>query len=64
MREEIAEFSWQVGYGVFSVSPERLKGVTEYIDNQVEHHKTMTFSEERIMLYRLAGIDFDPHDLD
>ena len=64
MQDELPAFSWQVGYGVFSVSPERLKGVSKYIDNQVEHHKTMTFVEERIMLYRLAGIDFDPDDLD
>ena len=64
MHEELPTFSWQVGYGVFSVSPERVKGVSKYIDNQAEHHKTMTFVEERIMLYRLAGIDFDPNDLD
>ncbi len=64
IRSEIPEFSWQVGYGAFTVSAERLSGLAKYIDNQEEHHKTMTFEEERIMLFRLANIEFDPDELD
>lgn len=64
MKEIIPYFAWQEGYGAFSVSQERMKGVEKYIRSQVEHHKTMSFRDERIMLYRLAGIDFDPDDLD
>lgn len=64
LKERVPEFAWQEGYGAFSVSQERMKGVEKYIRNQVEHHKTMNFREERIMLYQLAGIEFDPEDLD
>jgi len=64
LKERVPSFAWQEGYGAFSVSQERMKGVEKYIRNQVEHHKAMNFREERIMLYRLAGIEFDQEDLD
>jgi putative transposase len=64
IREEVPGFSWQVGYAAFSVSPERIMGVTKYIESQQEHHKTLTFAEERIMLFRLANVEFDLDDLD
>ena len=64
MKERVPEFGWQEGYGAFSVSQERMKGVEKYIRGQVEHHKTMDFLEERIMLFRLAEIEFDPNELD
>ncbi len=64
LQERVPGFSWQEGYGAFSVSPERVKGVIKYIQNQEEHHKAMTFEEERIMLLKLAGLDFDPDKLD
>ncbi|MCB0744388.1 MAG: IS200/IS605 family transposase [Ignavibacteriae bacterium] len=40
------KFSWQIGYGAFSVSESQLKKVELYIKNQKEHHKQMTFEEE------------------
>ncbi len=64
IQEFVPGFSWQEGYGAFSVSQERMKGVENYIENQAEHHRTMDFREELIMLYRLAEIEFDPTDLD
>ncbi len=64
IRNEVPSFSWQEGYGAFSVSAERLRGVVKYIENQEERHHKMTFEEERIMLFRLAGIEFEPDDLD
>ena len=42
----LRDFAWQGGYGVFSVSASRVEGVSEYIANQVEHHRTVTFKEE------------------
>lgn len=64
LQERISGFAWQQGYGAFSVSPERVSGVVKYIQNQPSHHKTMTFEEERIMLLKLARMDFDPEKLD
>jgi REP element-mobilizing transposase RayT len=41
-----AKFSWQRGYGAFSVSASQLEVVKKYIQNQDEHHKRKTFEEE------------------
>lgn len=38
-------FAWQSGYGAFSVSPTMVNSVKEYIANQREHHRTVTFQE-------------------
>ncbi|MBC8214308.1 MAG: IS200/IS605 family transposase [Candidatus Marinimicrobia bacterium] len=40
------KFSWQTGYGAFSVSESNVSKVERYIRNQEEHHKNMTFREE------------------
>ena len=40
------KFSWQRGYGAFSISPAHSKSVEEYISVQDEHHKTKTFADE------------------
>lgn len=32
-------FSWQRGYGLFTVSPKDIKLIATYIKNQKEHHK-------------------------
>jgi REP element-mobilizing transposase RayT len=40
----LADFHWQNGYGVFSVSQSNAKQVYDYIANQEEHHRVRTFS--------------------
>lgn len=40
------KFSWQDGYGVFSVSESQLERVFEYIRNQKQHHAKKLFSQE------------------
>lgn len=40
------KFSWQRGYGAFSVSSSQLELVKKYISNQDEHHKKSSFEEE------------------
>jgi putative transposase len=52
-------FSWQRGYGAFSVSPSQLGGVLEYVDRQEEHHRTRTFQEEYRELLRKHNTEFD-----
>ena len=56
----VKDFSWQIGYGAFSISPRQLGAVKTYIRNQREHHKNQTYEEEFIGLLKLAGIDYDP----
>jgi putative transposase len=53
-------FSWQSGYGVFSVSPSHLQNVVGYIENQEEHHRHKTFQEEFEDMLRAAGVEYDP----
>ncbi len=40
------KFSWGRGYGAFTVSESVLDKVVHYIENQEEHHKKKTFTEE------------------
>ena len=53
------EFSWQTGYGVFSVSPSHLSNVVAYIENQEKHHHRKTFQEEFEEFLKMAGVTFD-----
>ena len=39
-------FSWQAGYGAFSVSQSQVASVRKYIDDQEEHHKKVDFVSE------------------
>lgn len=40
------KFSWQAGYGAFSVSRSNLDDVISYVANQEEHHRNRSFQEE------------------
>ena len=53
-------FAWQTGYGAFAVSMSAKDQVVEYIDQQQEHHRKMTFEEEFTQLLNRHGIEFDP----
>ncbi len=52
-------FSWQEGYGAFSVSPSHVPVVKKYIRNQDDHHRKRNFEEEFVVLLRHCGIDYD-----
>jgi putative transposase len=52
-------FSWQEGYGAFSVSPSQVSVVKRYIQNQEEHHRKRNFEEEFVLLLRNCGIQYD-----
>jgi REP element-mobilizing transposase RayT len=54
-------FSWQEGYGAFSVSPSQVPVVKRYIRNQETHHRKQPFEQEFIALLRRCGIDYDEH---
>jgi putative transposase len=50
------KFVWQVGYGAFSVSESNVDNVEQYIRNQKEHHKKITFMEEYEEFMRKHGL--------
>jgi len=56
---EYSNFYWQAGYGMFSVGPTHLKDVRQYVENQVEHHKRVTFNDEFRTFLNRYEIDFD-----
>jgi len=54
-------FTWQTGYGAFSVSSRAVEIVRKYIRNQKRHHRTKSYVEELERLFREYGvIEFDP----
>ena len=53
------KFSWQIGYGAFTVSESGIEKVTQYIRDQARHHQKMTFEEEFIKLLKAHNIEFD-----
>jgi putative transposase len=55
----LSNFSWQRGYGAFSIGPKDLDAVLAYIDGQEEHHRTKTFQEEYRGFLKHYGIEFD-----
>jgi putative transposase len=56
---DLKAFSWQRGYGCFSVGPADLDSVCAYIDNQPEHHRTRTFQDELRMFLKKYGLEYN-----
>jgi putative transposase len=54
-----AEFSWQTGYGVFSVSESNVAAVTKYIAEQEQHHRKHSFQEEYIAFLKKNNVVYD-----
>jgi REP element-mobilizing transposase RayT len=54
-----AGFSWQDGYGAFSVSKSQLGDVEDYVRNQRQHHMLKTFQEEYRAFLDKHGISYD-----
>ena len=53
------DFSWQEGYGAFSVSQSKVETVTRYILGQKEHHKKMTFQDELKMFLKEYQVEYN-----
>jgi putative transposase len=52
-------FSWQEGFGAFSVSQSHLSIVIKYIRNQERHHRRKTFRDEYLAFLKRHEIPFD-----
>ncbi len=55
----VAEFSWQDGYGAFTVSASGIGVVKRYILRQEEHHRKKTFQEEYVEILQRSGVEYD-----
>lgn len=56
---DLGDFSWQNGYGIFSIGFSQVEAVRHYITNQEEHHRKVTFQDEFRELLRRYEIEFD-----
>ncbi|MDR0811801.1 MAG: IS200/IS605 family transposase [Paludibacter sp.] len=52
-------FSWQDGYGVFSVSSSKKLIVENYIRNQKKHHQKLSFQEEVLRFLNEYHLEYD-----
>jgi hypothetical protein len=55
----LESFSWQGGYGAFSVSTSAIDKTCKYITDQQEHHKKQTFQDEYRAFLRKHNMDWD-----
>lgn len=52
-------FQWQEGFGAFSYSQSQLPDVINYVLNQEEHHKELSFKEEYQAFLQKFQVDYD-----
>ena len=52
-------FTWQAGYGAFSLGQSNLADLVRYIDNQREHHRSKSFREELLDLLRKYEVEYN-----
>ena len=57
-------FTWQDGYGAFSISPSHVQPLSAYIAQQEEHHRSESFQQEMRRLTAKYGVDFDDGNLE
>lgn len=57
--KKYSNFYWQNGYGIFSVSPLQINQVAEYVKNQEEHHRTLSFENELKLFLDKYNVDYD-----
>lgn len=57
--QQYKNFYWQNGYGGFSVNPLDIDIVKNYILNQDEHHKKLSFKDEYVAFLKKYNIKYD-----
>ncbi len=56
---DLQDFTWQNGYGAFTVSASQAGSVKRYIEQQQLKHRKQTFKDEMSNFLRANGIEFD-----
>lgn len=56
---DLRHFSWQGGYGAFSVGSDGVDRVRAYIGDQEEHHRVVSFQDEFRKLLEAHGLDWN-----
>ena len=55
----VKDFSWQRGYGAFTMSQSNVDEVRRYIAKQKEHHRKVSFRDEFVQFLKANGIEYD-----
>lgn len=58
-RPDLRDFYWQDGYGAFSVSPAHVLELKQYIANQDEHHRHVSFQDEIRRICKKYEVEID-----
>ncbi len=58
-KKSYLKFSWQEGFGAFTVGYRELDKVYNYILRQQEHHLVKSFKDEYIHMLKEEGIEFE-----
>jgi REP element-mobilizing transposase RayT len=58
------QFSWQRGYGAFSVNQSSLERAVQYVESQEAHHRKQTFRDELAEFLRVHGMEADAEFID
>jgi putative transposase len=61
---DAGKFTWQSGYGAFTVSAGSCDAVKDYIARQEEHHRVRSFREEYMLMLEKSGVTYDPKYMD
>ncbi|HAO79075.1 MAG TPA: transposase, partial [Verrucomicrobia subdivision 3 bacterium] len=56
---DLHDFSWQSGYGIFSIGNSQVESVRNYIAGQEEHHRKVSFQDEFREFLKRYGVEFD-----
>ncbi len=56
---DLHDFSWQNGYGMFSIGFSQIEAVRKYIAGQENHHRKISFQDEFRELSKRYEIEFD-----
>ena len=57
--DDLQDFAWQNGYGIFSIGFSQIGAVRDYIAGQEVHHRKVTFQDELRALWRRYELEFD-----
>ena len=55
----LRNFSWQRGYGAFTVSQSNVEAIRKYISRQKDHHRKVSFRDEFIQFLKVNEIQYD-----
>lgn len=62
--DQAKSFSWQEGYGAFSIGVSGIPDTIAYIENQAVHHHKKSFRDELESILRKHGMEYEDWMLD